>query len=137
MSVEKVLKVAADTEKLYEVQNFVDAELEAHDCPMKTQMLIDVSLEELFVNIAHYAYPEGNGWAEIRVGVTDGVASITLIDGGIPYDPLKKPDPDVTLAAEDRQIGGLGIYMVKKKMDEMTYEHRDGKNVLTIRKKLC
>ena len=137
MSVEKVLKVAADTEKLYEVQGFVDAELEAHDCPMKTQMLIDVSLEELFVNIAHYAYPEGNGWAEIRVGVTDGVASITLIDGGIPYDPLKKPDPDVTLAAEDRQIGGLGIYMVKKKMDEMTYEHRDGKNVLTIRKKLC
>ncbi|MBE7008743.1 MAG: ATP-binding protein [Ruminococcaceae bacterium] len=137
MSVEKVLKVAADTEKLYEVQGFVDAELEAHDCPMKTQMLIDVSLEELFVNIAHYAYPEGNGWAEIRVGVTDGVASITLIDGGIPYDPLKKPDPDITLAAEDRQIGGLGIYMVKKKMDEMTYEHRDGKNVLTIRKKLC
>lgn len=137
MNAEKVLKVAADTEKLYEVQNFVDAELEAHDCPMKTQMLIDVSLEELFVNIAHYAYPEGNGWAEIRVGVTDGVASITLIDGGIPYDPLKKPDPDVTLAAEDRQIGGLGIYMVKKKMDEMTYEHRDGKNVLTIRKKLC
>jgi len=135
--VEKVLKVAADTEKLYEVQGFVDAELEAHDCPMKTQMLIDVSLEELFVNIAHYAYPEGNGWAEIRVGVTDGVASITLIDGGIPYDPLKKPDPDITLAAEDRQIGGLGIYMVKKKMDEMTYEHRDGKNVLTIRKKLC
>lgn len=137
MSVEKVLKVAADTEKLYEVQGFVDAELEAHDCPMKTQMLIDVSLEELFVNIAHYAYPEGNGWAEIRVGVTDGVVSITLIDGGIPYDPLKKPDPDVTLAAEDRQIGGLGIYMVKKKMDEMTYERRDGKNVLTIRKKLC
>lgn len=136
MNAEKVLKVAADTEKLYEVQGFVDAELEANGCPMKTQMLIDVSLEELFVNIAHYAYPEGNGWAEIRVGVTDGVASITLIDGGIPYDPLKKPDPDVTLAAEDRQIGGLGIYMVKKKMDEMTYEHRDGKNVLTIRKKL-
>ena len=136
MSEEKILKVAADTEKLYEVQDFVDAILEEHDCPMKTQMLIDVSLEELFVNIAHYAYPEGNGWAEIRAGVTDGIATITLIDAGIAFDPLKKPDPDVTLVAESRQIGGLGIYMVKKKMDEMTYERRDGKNVLTIRKKL-
>ncbi|MBQ9459376.1 MAG: ATP-binding protein [Oscillospiraceae bacterium] len=137
MSAEKVLKVSASDDKLHEVQDFVSAELEAHDCPMKTQMLIEVSLEELFVNIAHYAYPEGGGWAEIRVGVTDGIASITLIDGGIPYDPLKKPDPDVTLAAEDRQIGGLGIYMVKKKMDEMTYERRDDKNMLTIRKRLA
>ena len=137
MSAEKVMRVPASTEKLHEVQGFVDAELEAHGCPMRTQLLIDVSLEELFVNIAHYAYPEGNGWAEIRVSVTDGVASITLIDGGVPYDPLKKPDPDVTLAAEDRQIGGLGIYMVKKKMDEMVYERRDDKNVLIIRKKLC
>ncbi len=136
MNEEKVLKVAAETEKLYEVQDFVNAELEAHDCPIATQMLIEVSLEELFVNIAHYAYPDGGGWAEIRVSVVDGVASVTLIDAGIPYDPLAKPDPDVTLSAEERQIGGLGIYMVKKKMDEMTYEYRDGKNVLTIKKKL-
>lgn len=136
MSEEKILRVAADTEKLYEVQEFVNGILEENDCPMKTQMLIEVSLEELFVNIAHYAYPEGNGWAEIRCGVTDGVATITLIDGGFAYDPLAKPDPDVTLPVEERQIGGLGIYMVKKKMDEMTYERRDDKNVLTIRKKL-
>ena len=133
---EKVLRVAADDTKLHEVQDFVRSILEAHGCPSATQMLIEVSLEELFVNIAHYAYPEGDGWAEIHCGVTDGVAAITLIDGGIPYDPLAKPDPDVTLPAEDRQIGGLGIYMVKKKMDEMTYERRDGKNVPTIRKKL-
>ena len=133
---EKVLRVEADTEKLHEVQDFVNAILEAHNCPSATQMLIEVSLEELFVNIAHYAYPEGNGWAEIHCGVTDGVAAITLIDGGIPYDPLAKPDPDVTLSAEERQIGGLGIYMVKKKMDEMTYDRWDNKNVLTIKKKL-
>ncbi len=136
MSEEKVLRVAADTKKLYEVQDFVNAVLEENECSMKTQMLIEVSLEELFVNIAHYAYPEGDGWAEIRVGVEDGVVSITLIDAGIPYDPLAKEDPDVTLLAEDRQIGGLGIFMVKKKMDEMLYERRDGKNVLTIKKKL-
>ena len=81
MNEEKVLKVAAETDKLYEVQNFVNAELEAHDCPIGTQMLIEVSLEELFVNIAHYAYP-GGGWAEVRVSVADGVASVTLIDAG-------------------------------------------------------
>ena len=133
---EKTLRVAADTEKLYEVQDFVGAVLDEHDCPGATRMLIEVSLEELFVNIARYAYPGGNGWAEIRAGVTDGVATVTLVDGGIPYDPLQRPDPDVTLSADERQIGGLGIYMVKKKMDEMTYERRDEKNVLTIKKKL-
>ena len=110
--------------------------LEEHDCPIKTQLLIEVSLEELFVNIARYAYPEGKGWAEIHASVEDGVLTVTLIDGGIPYNPLAKPDPDVTLSAEEREIGGLGIYMVKKKMDEMTYEYRDSHNILKISKKL-
>ena len=136
MSEMKVLKVPASDDRLYEVQDFVDAELEENDCPMATQLLIEISLEELFVNISHYAYPEGNGWAEIHVGVEDGVMELTLIDGGIPFDPLAKPDPDVTLMAEDRQIGGLGIYMVKKKMDAMEYQRKDDKNILTIRKKL-
>ncbi len=104
---------------------------------MATQMIIEVSLEELFVNISHYAYPEGNGWAEVHVCVEDGVMELTLIDGGIPFDPLAKPDPDVTLLAEERQIGGLGIYMVKKKMDAMEYQRKDDKNILTIRKKLA
>ena len=136
MSNMKVLKVPASDDKLYEVQDFVNAELEENDCPMATQLLIEISLEELFVNISHYAYPEGNGWAEIHVGVEDGVMELTLIDGGIPFDPLAKPDPDVTLMAEDRQIGGLGIYMVKQKMDAMEYQRKDDKNILTIRKKL-
>lgn len=136
MSNMKVLKVPASDDKLYEVQDFVNAELEENDCPMATQLLIEISLEELFVNISHYAYPEGNGWAEIHVGVEDGVMELTLIDGGIPFDPLAKPDPDVTLLAEERQIGGLGIYMVKQKMDAMEYQRKDDKNILTIRKKL-
>ena len=136
MSKMKVLKVPASDDRLYEVQDFVNAELEENDCPTTTQLLIEISLEELFVNISHYAYPEGNGWAEIHVGVEDGVMELTLIDGGIPFDPLAKPDPDVTLMAEDRQIGGLGIYMVKKKMDAMEYQRKDDKNILTIRKKL-
>ena len=133
---EKVLKVDADIERWTEVNDFLDRILEEHDVSPKIQMQIDIALEELFVNIAHYAYPEGKGWAEIRICVSDGLARITLIDGGIPYDPLAKPDPDITLAADERQIGGLGIFMVKKQVDDMSYEYRNGHNILSISKKL-
>ncbi len=129
-----VLKVDARVEKLPDVLGFVDALLEEKNCPPKAQMLIDLSIEELFVNIAHYAYPEGNGWAEIHARVTNGEAVFTLIDGGIPYDPLSKPDPDISLDADERPVGGLGIYLYKKQMDEATYEYRDGQNRLTVRK---
>lgn len=134
MEAEKVLKVPAELDRVYEVQDFVNAVLEEHDCGMKAQMQIEIAVEELFVNIAHYAYPNGRGSAEISVGVEDGVASITFRDTGIPYDPVAKEDPDITKKAEDRSIGGLGIYMVKKSMDEMLYRYEDGHNVLTIRK---
>ena len=132
------LTILAAVENLDQVLAFVDAELEKLDCPMKAQMQIDVAVEELFVNIAHYAYVPNQGSATIRVQ-TDGKnrsVEITFIDNGVPYDPVAKSDPDVTLSAEDRQIGGLGIYMVKKSMDDMRYEYRDGHNVLTITKKL-
>ncbi len=136
MSEEKVLKLPAKADRMDEVLDFVNALLEEHDCPAKTQVKIDIAVEELFVNIAHYAYPDGGGWAEVRARVEDGSLSVTRIDGGIPYDPLAKPDPDVTLSAEDRQIGGLGIYMVKKSMDALSYEYRDGCNRLTLRKSI-
>lgn len=133
---EKVLKVDADIDRWPEVLEFVDSILEEHDVPPKIQIQIDVSMEELFVNIAHYAYPDGKGWAEIHALITDDEAEFTLIDGGIPYDPLAKPDPDISLAAEDRQIGGLGIYMVKKQVDKMSYSYENGHNILKISKKL-
>ena len=132
----KALRIPAEVEKLHDVLAFVDELLEAHDCPMKAQMQIDVAMEELFVNIAHYAYPEGAGDAEISVSVTPEYAEITLTDSGIPYDPLSKPDPDVTLSAEERQIGGLGIFMTKKLMDDIVYEYSDSKNKLTIKKNI-
>lgn len=131
------LTVPAEIGKLNDVLAFVDGLLEQNDCPMKAQMQIDVALEELFVNIAHYAYPDGTGDALIRISITPEYAQITLIDSGIPYDPLKKPDPDVTLSAEERTIGGLGIYMTKKMMDEISYEYQDSRNMLTIKKYLC
>ena len=132
------LVVDATDENLDKVLAFVDAQLEALDCPMKAQIQIDVAVEELFVNIAHYAYAPQTGSAALRVQTQaePKTVSITFIDRGIPYDPLAKPDPDVTLPAEQRQIGGLGIYMVKKSMDEVRYEYRDGQNVLTIVKQL-
>ena len=128
------LKIAADTDKLPEVLTFVDTILEENGFPMKAQTQIDIALEELFVNIAHYAYPEADGEALIRVSIAPDCAEITLIDSGIPYDPLAKPDPDVTLSADERDIGGLGIFMSKKLMDDITYEYNDGKNILTVKK---
>ena len=132
------MTLLAVVENLAQVQAFVDAELEKLNCPMKTQMQIDVAVEELFVNIAHYAYAPQTGSATIRVQPDEKshAVVITFFDSGIPYDPLAKPDPDVTLSAEDRQIGGLGIFMVKKSMDDMQYEYREGHNVLKIIKML-
>lgn len=132
----KELSLEARIEDLDRVLAFVDEQLEALDCPMKAQMQLDVAVEELYVNIAHYAYAPSTGPATIRVeGESDppGVR-ITFLDRGVPYDPLAKEDPDVTLSAEERPIGGLGIYMVKKSMDDVAYEHRDGQNILCIRK---
>ncbi len=128
------LVVEAKTEKLDEVIDFIDGFLEEMDCPMKTMMQIDVAVEEIFVNIAHYAYGACDGDARISITDDDGVAEITFKDNGTPYDPLSRPDPDTTLSAEERQIGGLGIYIVKKTMDSVSYEYRDGCNIFTMRK---
>lgn len=133
----KELKIDAKVEKLNEVLAFMDAELEAVDCPMKTQIALDIAVEEIFVNIAHYAYgAEGAGGAVLQFEISPEEAMITFIDEGTAYDPLAKKDPDITLSAEERPIGGLGIFMVKKSMDDVTYRREDDKNILTIRKKL-
>lgn len=134
----KELTIAATIENIETVTEFVNEQLEALGCPMKAQMQIDIAIDELFGNIAHYAYNPDVGSATVQVEVTEQPLAvvITFIDGGIPYDPLKAADPDITLSAEDRQIGGLGIYMVKKSMDEISYEYKDGKNILSIKKRL-
>ena len=134
----KELTIAATVENIETVTNFVNEQLEALDCPMKAQIQIDIAIDELFGNIAHYAYNPEIGKATVRVEVTEDPLAvvITFIDNGVPYDPLAKEDPDTTLSAEEREIGGLGIYMVKKSMDDITYEYKDGQNILTIKKKL-
>lgn len=132
----KELKVDATTEKLDEVIAFVEGQLEQYDCPMKSMTQLSIAVEEIFVNIAHYAYRPEIGQATVRVQVEENPLTvvITFLDNGVPYDPLAKEDPDITLSAEEREIGGLGIFMVKKSMDAVTYEYKDGQNILTITK---
>ncbi len=132
------LTVDALVSNLDQVLAFVDGQLETMDCSMKAQMQIDVAVEEIYVNIANYAYAPETGKAYISVRPDPENASVTIEfrDNGIPFDPLAKADPDVTLSAEERKIGGLGIYMVKKSMDALEYSRKDGQNILTITKKL-
>ena len=131
------LTVEATKENLLKVNEFVEANLEKIECPMKAMMQISVAVEEIYINIASYAYGDAIGQAEILLDTdTAGQVSITFMDSGTPYDPLAKEDPDITLSAEERGIGGLGIFMVKKSMDDVLYKHEDGKNILTLIKKL-
>ena len=130
------LNVAAAVEKLNDVIAFLEEIMEKHDVPMKVCLQMQVAVEEIFVNIAHYSYPSGAGPVRIEADIPEGGGSITIrfIDQGVPYDPLQKKDPDTTLSADDRPIGGLGIFMVKKSMNDVTYEYKDNSNILTIRK---
>lgn len=131
------LTIEAKIDKLSEVLAFVDSRLENADCGMKSQMQIDIAVEEIFVNIASYAFEGKTGTVEIGFEVSGSrIACVRFTDSGVPYNPLEKPDPDTTLAADERQIGGLGIFMVKKSMDEMLYEHSGGKNILTLKKQI-
>jgi sigma-B regulation protein RsbU (phosphoserine phosphatase) len=132
------LEVDALTENLARVQAFVDEHLEEAGCPFKVQMQIGIAVEEIFINIASYAYAPGVGKATIRVEITKDPSAVNIIfiDRGIPYNPLTKEDPDVTLSAEERDIGGLGIYMAKEIMDAEHYEYKDGQNILTLTKYL-
>ena len=134
----KELVIEAKKPNLDAVLSFIDEQLGEAECSKKTRMTIDVAVEELFVNISSYAYDPKIGTAVVQVSVHNEPLSveITFIDNGKPYDPLAKPDPDVTLDAEHRQIGGLGIFMVKKSMDDVQYEYKDGRNILTIKKVL-
>ena len=126
----------AVAENIPQLTELIDGQLEALDCSMKAQMQIDVAVDEIFGNIARYAYGDGRGDATVRFDFdgTSRMASISFLDRGMPFDPLKKADPDVTLSVEEREVGGLGIYLVKKTMDDMKYRYENGMNILTLYK---
>ena len=128
----------AKTESLSEVLRFVEETLEGFECPMKIQTAICVAIEEVFVNVAHYAYGGGEGDVTLHIGFDEQSRTVTfcMADKGVPFDPLKKPDPDITLSAEEREIGGLGIFIAKKTMDSLTYAYENSENILTMIKKI-
>ncbi|MBO7658762.1 MAG: ATP-binding protein [Clostridia bacterium] len=133
-----VLKVEAAVENLEKVLDFINAKLDAAGCSERAKMQIDLAAEEIFVNIASYAYAPGKGDATVRFELAENNSEATLsfTDGGRPFNPLAAAEPDVTLPVEEREVGGLGIFLTGKLMDDVFYEYRGGKNILTMKKKL-
>lgn len=128
----KKLKLSPSLESIDQVTAFVEQELEAADVPMKTMVQMNIAVDEIYSNIARYS---GASDATVGVCVEAGCVTLRFADNGQPYDPTEKPDPDIALSAEERDIGGLGIFMVKKSMDTVEYEYHDGLNILTLTKK--
>ena len=128
----------AKTESLTDILAFTEQILEKYQCSMKLQTAICVAIEEVFVNVAHYAYGEGEG--DVKLGISfdeeSRVITFRMEDKGVQFDPLQKPDPDITLSAEEREIGGLGIFITKKTMDTVSYAYENGENILTMIKKI-
>ena len=132
------ITLPATIENVEKVTEFVNAELAKINCPAKAKAEIDIAIDELFSNIANYAYNPEVGKATVKVEVQENPQAvvITFMDKGIPYYPLKREDPNVKLSADERGIGGLGIFMVKKTMDSVEYEYKDNHNILKIKKNI-
>ena len=132
------ITLPAAVENIGKITAFVEGKLEERDCPLKKTMEISMAVDEVMANVAMYAYAPGTGDVTVQFGFEEAsrTASVTFIDGGVAFDPLAKEDPDVTLPAEQRKIGGLGIFLVKKTMDEVTYKRENNQNILCIRKKI-
>lgn len=126
----------ADDQFLNDATSFVESELEKIDCSPKAMMQISICVEELFVNVAHYAYGNETGWVTISIEANNRSVLITFTDEGVPFNPLAQTDPDITLPAEERDVGGLGILMVKKSMDELNYKRSGNKNIFTMKKEI-
>lgn len=134
----KEITLDATASNIAVVTDFVNAELEALGCPSKARMQLDVAIDEVFGNISRYAYGSAVGRATVRLGFDEVEREVTLtfVDSGSEFNPCEAPEPDITLMLEERPIGGLGLFMVKKMMDGMAYRREDGHNILTLRKRI-
>lgn len=132
------ITVPAELERLKDVNDFIVEKLNELDCSPRAQIQLEIAIEEIFVNIANYAYNPIIGKATVRMDVDEEANTVSLQfeDEGTPYNPLAREDPDITLGVEERGVGGLGIYMTKKSMDDVGYSYKDGKNILVITKKI-
>ena len=130
------ISIEATVENLPQVTEYITESLEEKDCPPKIVMQMELVIEELFVNVAHYAYRPDVGKCTVLKEFEENPRAIilTFIDSGVPYNPLEHEDPDTSLGVEEREIGGLGIFLVKRNVDEITYEYKDGQNILRLKK---
>lgn len=128
----------AKTEELDNVIAFVEESLESFGASMKVTMSVCVAIEEVFVNVAHYAYPDAEGDVRFDISFDEESRNVTFVmsDKGIAFDPLKKAAPDITLSADEREIGGLGIFITKKTMTSVSYSYENGQNILTMVKNI-
>lgn len=133
----KEIRVKAQASEVDIVTEFLEEELEEMNCSVKKRIQICVAADEIFGNIAMYAYPEGDGDVKISTETDESRIRITFEDSGIPYNPLLAEDPDITLPDDERMPGGLGILIVRQTMDEVLYEYKDGRNILTVVKNLA
>ena len=131
---EKTFTVPASLQNLAAVASFVEGELQQHNCSGKIITKINIAVDEIASNIIKYAYVDLSGDIMVAVDVNEDekIIRLTFTDGGVKFNPLELKEPDVTLSAEERKIGGLGFFIVKKYMDEITYSYEDGKNILTL-----
>lgn len=126
----------ATLDDIPEVTDFVEDALDVMGCPQADKLKIDIIVDEIFSNICNYAYEGKPGIAAIIIEETQDPHGVRLIfaDKGMPYNPLEKEDPDISMALEDRAIGGLGVFMVKQSVDEINYSYSNGRNILTVKK---
>ena len=134
----KIITVPAESAALETVNTFIQEKLESINCPKRAKMQMMLAVEEIFVNISSYAYHPEVGQAEVGVDIDGDPPTVTIrfLDQGRPFNPLEKPDADITLSAQDREIGGLGILLIKKIMDQVDYAYENGKNILIIKKEI-
>ncbi len=135
MTFEKQITVTARIDQIPVVTDFVQSNLERSDCSPVKISKVCIVLDEILNNISSYAYGKETGEVTVRLSIEDfpKSCSISFVDNGIQFNPLEKASPDTSLSLEEREIGGLGIHIVKKLMDSVAYEYKDGQNILTVK----
>jgi anti-sigma regulatory factor (Ser/Thr protein kinase) len=128
------IDLAASLDAVERCRQFVDGKTAVQAFPQSRRFKLELALEEVLVNVVHYAYSEDQqeGWIKLGYYDDDGTVCIRIVDGGRPFDPLLKEDPDISMNIEDREVGGLGIFLVKNMVDDLSYQRSDNRNISTF-----
>ena len=131
------LTLPNDIETIPQLNEFIDGFCEQRDIDNDITMSLNLAIEEAVVNVMNYAYPEGTvGYVDIEADADDDFVTFVISDTGKPFDPTQKDEVNIALSVEERPIGGLGIHLVRRMMDEISYRYADHRNILTLRKRI-